>query len=39
MLYGANSMLSYDGQQFQGAAQILEKLMTLPKVPRRLIIS
>ena len=32
MLYGANSMLSYDGQQFLGAAQINEKLGSLPKL-------
>ena len=32
MLYGPNSMLSYDGQQFLGVAQIAEKLSSLPQV-------
>ena len=32
MLYGADSMLSFDGQWFQGAMQIVEKLASFPKV-------
>ncbi len=31
-LYGANSMLTYDGEQYLGAEQIATKLATLPKV-------
>eukprot|EP00826_Nyctotherus_ovalis_P044193 TRINITY_DN4760_c0_g2_i10.p1 TRINITY_DN4760_c0_g2~~TRINITY_DN4760_c0_g2_i10.p1 ORF type:complete len:131 (+),score=8.38 TRINITY_DN4760_c0_g2_i10:234-626(+) len=36
MLYGPNSMLTYDGAQFMGAAQINEKLASLPKLTHKI---